>query len=47
MRPQSFTILCVFKSIKHVQLNKSEVTIHGSVYGKLTAASFETEVIGL
>jgi len=27
-----------FKSIKHVQLNKSEVTVLGSVYGKLTVA---------
>jgi len=41
-----------FKSIKHVQLNKSEVTIPGSIYGKLTVAentsqSFETEIIGL
>jgi hypothetical protein len=41
-----------FKSIKHAQLNKSEVTILGSVYGKLTVAedtlqSIETEVRGL
>jgi len=41
-----------FKSIKHVQLSKSEVTVLGSVYGKLTVAedtlqSFETEIIGL
>jgi hypothetical protein len=41
-----------FKSIKHVQLIKSEVTVLGSVYGKLTVAedtlqSFEFEIVGL
>jgi len=42
----------VFQNIRHVQLSKSEVTVLGSVYGKLTVAedtlqSFETEIIGL
>lgn len=41
-----------FKRMKHVQFNKSEVTVLGIVYGKLTVAkdtlySVETEILGL